>query len=89
MVDGLKKALFLKNTVGEVINLGNPDERTIIDLAKLIKEIVGSSSNIIFEELPEDDPKSRKPDISKAKRLLDWTPRVSLKEGLKKTIDYV
>lgn len=88
MVDGLKRAMFFDDSVKQVINLGNPDERTIKELATMIKELTGSSSEILFEPLPEDDPKKRKPDIAKAKRLLNWEPKVSLKEGLSRTIKY-
>jgi len=87
MVDGLKKAMFSK-TSGEVINLGNPNEMTILDLAKLIKQMTDSKSEIIFEKLPEDDPRKRRPDISKAKKLLNWEPKVDLRTGLEKTIEY-
>jgi nucleoside-diphosphate-sugar epimerase len=88
MVSGIKKVMFTENTKGEVINLGNPNEKTILELAEIIQKITGSSSNVLFEPLPEDDPKIRKPDISKAKRLLDWEPRVGIEEGLTKTIQY-
>lgn len=88
MVDGLYKAMFADNIKGEVINLGNPDERTILELATIVKEMTQSSSGIIFEELPQDDPKARHPDISKAEKLLGWKPEVSLTSGLKKTIAY-
>lgn len=88
MVEGLKKALFSQKTKGQVFNLGNPDERTVLDLAKKIKAMTGSSSEILFEELPQDDPKSRNPDISKAKRILNWEPSVSTEDGLKRTIEY-
>lgn len=88
MVEGLIKIMTIEGLSGEVINLGNDDERKISDIAKLIKNMVGGSSEIVREELPEDDPKIRKPDISKAKKLLSWEPQVSLEEGLKKTIDY-
>ena len=87
MIDGLKKAMFLE-TSGEVINLGNPKEQTILELASLIKEMTNSKSEIVFEELPQDDPKKRRPDISKAKRILNWTPKVDVNAGLKKTIEY-
>jgi nucleoside-diphosphate-sugar epimerase len=89
MVSGIKKAMFMENTKGEVINLGNPNEKTILELAEIIKTITGSSSKVSFEPLPEDDPKIRKPDVSKAKRLLDWEPRVGIEEGLTKTIQYL
>jgi nucleoside-diphosphate-sugar epimerase len=88
MVSGIKKAMFMENTKGEVINLGNPNEKTILELAEIIKTITDSSSKVSFEPLPEDDPKIRKPDVSKAKRLLDWEPRVGIEEGLTKTIQY-
>lgn len=88
MVEGLKKALFSQKTKGQVFNLGNPDERTVLDLAKKIKAMTGSSSEVLFEELPQDDPKSRNPDIGKAKKILNWEPSVSTEEGLKRTIEY-
>lgn len=88
MVSGLKKAMFLKGTSGEVINIGNPNEKTILDLAEIIKEMTKCKSEIIFEDLPQDDPKRRKPDISKAKKILDWEPKVDLRDGLEKTIEY-
>jgi dTDP-glucose 4,6-dehydratase len=68
------------------VNLGNPQERTVLELAKLIKELTNSKSEIIFKELPTDDPKRRLPDISRAKSLLNWTPRKDLVEGLNETI---
>jgi UDP-glucuronate decarboxylase len=70
------------------INLGNPAEFKIIELAQLVLKILGSSSKIKFLPLPEDDPKKRRPDITKAKEILNWQPQVSLEEGLKKTIEY-
>ena len=88
MVAGLYAYMFGNGLAGQVINIGNPDEYTIVDFAKHIKEITGSNSEIVFEELPEDDPKQRQPDISKAKELLGWQPTVTLEEGLAKTIEY-
>lgn len=88
MVKGIKLAMFSENTKGEVINLGNPDERTIISLAELVKKIMNSNSEIVHTEQSHDDPKIRKPDISKAKKLLNWEPKTSLEEGLPKTIEY-
>jgi UDP-glucuronate decarboxylase len=70
------------------INIGNPGEFTILELAEKVIELIGSKSKIIKEPLPEDDPKQRKPDISKAKKFLNWEPSVNLEEGLKKTIEY-
>jgi len=71
-----------------VFNLGNPDEHTILDLAKLIKEITYSDSKLVFEPLPTDDPQRRKPDISKIKATLGWESKISLYEGLQRTIEY-
>jgi dTDP-glucose 4,6-dehydratase len=71
----------------EPVNVGNPDEYTLLELAETIREIAGSSSEIVYEALPEDDPKQRKPDIARAKELLGWSPEVSLREGLQRTID--
>lgn len=91
-ISDMIKAIILTmesdKTKGEVINLGNPDEREILEIATIVKEMTGSSSDIQFEDLPEDDPKRRLPDISKAKNLLGWSPAISLKAGLEKTIEY-
>lgn len=70
------------------VNLGNPSEFTMLELAEQIIELVGSKSNLVFEELPMDDPKQRKPDISLAKKNLNWEPKVELRSGLLKTIEY-
>ncbi len=70
------------------VNLGNPNEMTVLEFAERIGRITGSSSPIVHRALPEDDPKQRKPDISKARRLLGWEPRVPLDEGLRLTVDY-
>ena len=88
MINGLKRTLFLEKAQNEVINLGNPNELTIVELANLIKKMTNSSSSIVFEKLPEDDPKRRRPDITKAKRLMGWKPKVTIAEGLEKTIKY-
>ncbi|MBI3620046.1 GDP-mannose 4,6-dehydratase [Candidatus Roizmanbacteria bacterium] len=91
-VTDLTEALFrlatAKNLKGEVINLGNPNELTIIDLAKMILTLTPSTSVISYHPIGQDDPKRRKPDISKAKQLLQWSPKVSLPDGLRKTIAY-
>jgi nucleoside-diphosphate-sugar epimerase len=68
--------------------LGNPDEFTIMQLAKLVLKLSGSKSKIVFKLLPQDDPKQRQPDISKARKLLGWKPVISLEEGLKRTISW-
>lgn len=88
MVEGLKKLMFLDDLSGEVVNLGNPDEITILEVAELVKKLTGSNSKTTFVPLPKDDPKRRNPDISKAKEMLGWTPKVGLEDGLLKTISY-
>ena len=88
MVKGLIKAMETNNTSNEVFNLGNPDERKILEIAQLIKKMTESSSEIVFKKLPEDDPTRRRPDIEKAKKILNWTPKIDLEQGLKETIDY-
>jgi dTDP-glucose 4,6-dehydratase len=69
------------------VNVGNPDEFTLLELAETIKELTGSSSEIVYEALPVDDPKQRKPDITLARELLGWSPEVTLREGLQRTIE--
>lgn len=85
-IEGIYKLLLSNET--EPVNIGNPVEITILQFAKEVLEITGSKSKIIYKELPEDDPKVRQPDISKAKRVLNWEPKVTRTEGLKKTINY-
>lgn len=90
-VDDMVQALYLmgqKSIKGQVINLGNPEEISVLDIAKLIKKLTGSNSSLVFKPLPEDDPRRRKPDISKAKKLLGWQPNHNLESGLKSTIAY-
>lgn len=88
-VEGLKKLMFEENTKGEIINIGSTDEHTVLEYAQMIKDITNSKSEIILsEELPEDDPQKRQPNIEKAKAILNWQPQVSLEEGLRKTVDY-
>lgn len=88
MVAGLQKLAFTDNITMEVINLGNPNEKTVLEIAELIKEMTGSKSEIVFKPIGEDDPKKRKPDISKAQSLLSWKPQVELHTGLQYTIEY-
>jgi dTDP-glucose 4,6-dehydratase len=71
----------------EPMNIGNPDEFTLLELAETVKELTGSSSEIVYEALPIDDPKQRRPNIALAKELLEWAPQVSLRDGLKRTIE--
>lgn len=88
LVLGIYKAMFEKRTKGEVFNLGNPQEYTILDFAKKTIKLTASKSDIVFKTLPKDDPARRRPDISKAKMILNWEPKLSVDEGLKKTIEY-
>jgi dTDP-glucose 4,6-dehydratase len=69
------------------VNIGNPDEFTLLELAETVREVTGSSSEIIYEALPVDDPRQRRPDIALARELLAWAPEVALREGLQRTID--
>lgn len=86
MIDGIYRLML--SDINEPINIGNPDEITILELAKKIIKLSGSGSKIIFKPLPVDDPKVRQPDITKAKEKLNWQPEVSLEKGLKRTIDW-
>jgi len=88
LIEGIIKFMDTPDRVTGPMNLGNPVEFTIYQLAELIIKITGSKSKIIFKNLPSDDPPQRKPDISKAKKILDWTPSIELEVGLKKTINY-
>jgi len=72
----------------EPVNIGNPHEITILEFAERIRALLGASTPIVFEPLPVDDPKQRCPDISKARRLLQWEPKVTLEEGLKLTLEF-
>lgn len=88
MVGGLIKLMFTDDLGGEIVNLGNPKEVNILEIANLIKKMTNSGSKIAFKPLPRDDPARRKPDISKAKKLLGWNPTTSRVEGLRRTIEY-
>ena len=70
------------------VNLGNPEEKTVLELATIIKELVGSSSEIVKKPLPVDDPRRRLPDTTKAKQLINWAPSKDLVDGLKETIEW-
>ncbi|MHA2473210.1 MAG: GDP-mannose 4,6-dehydratase, partial [Promethearchaeota archaeon] len=85
-IEGILKMVHTDEANGEVINLGNNKEYTILDLANIIKDLTGSNAKIIFKPLPVEDPVRRCPDITKAKRILNWEPTTSLEDGLKKTI---
>ncbi len=86
LVDGILR--LMEAPVNDPVNIGNPQELTIEQIARRIIEMTGSRSRIIYKPLPEDDPKVRQPDITRARTLLGWEPKVSLEEGLAKTIDY-
>jgi UDP-glucuronate decarboxylase len=88
LIDGLIRLMATPKTVTGPINIGNPAEFTILDLAKKVIELTNSRSRIVHLPLPEDDPKQRQPDVSKAKALLDWAPSTSLMDGLVPTISY-
>ena len=88
LVNGMMKMMRSKKGVHGPINLGNPIEFKIIELANIIIELTNSKSKIINKGLPIDDPIRRKPDIKKAKKELSWEPSIDLKDGLKETINY-
>jgi len=89
LVEGMIRLMFYPKTSGEIVNLGSTEEHTVTEYAKLVKKITRSNSEIVYnEKLPEDDPKKRKPDITKAHCLLDWSPKISLEEGIKKMVNY-
>ncbi len=87
-VDDLVRGLHLLAQSGEhlPVNLGNPEERTLLDLAETVLRVTGSQSEIVFEALPVDDPQVRQPDITRARQVLGWEPEVSLEDGLRRTV---
>jgi len=88
LIEGLMRLMFYPGTKGQVVNLGSVDEYSVYEYATIVKELSHSQSEIVnSEELPEDDPIKRRPDTTKAKQLLDWEPKVPLREGLQKLID--
>jgi UDP-glucuronate decarboxylase len=88
LVDGIMKIINLKNAINFPVNLGNPNEISVLNLAKLIINKTKSQSRLIYKELPQDDPTQRNPDINLASKLLSWEPKIDLEQGLEKTIDY-
>lgn len=86
LIDGIYRLLLSNET--DPVNIGNPDEIPMLQLAREVLELTGGKSKIVFKPLPEDDPKIRQPDISRATRILGWQPKVQRTEGLKKTLEY-
>jgi dTDP-glucose 4,6-dehydratase len=79
---------MLRSSATGPVNLGNPVERTVLELAQLVLDLTGSSSSIEFHRLPQDDPTRRRPDITRARQLLGWEPRVAVTDGLRQTIEW-
>ena len=88
LIAAIFKVAFTPGLGGEVFNTGNPGEFTMLEAAKLVTQFTGAKAGIVFKPLPKDDPRQRKPDISKIKKRLGWTPKVKFADGLKKTIDW-
>lgn len=86
LIEGIFRLMMSNESLP--VNIGNPREMTMVQFAEAVKAATGSRSKIVFKPLPQDDPKQRQPDISKAKRLLKWEPKVSLEDGLRQTIEY-
>ena len=86
LVDGIVRLML--STVNDPVNIGNPAEMTIEEIARVIIEMTGSTSAVVYRPLPEDDPKVRRPDITRARTLLGWEPKIDLREGLTSTIEY-
>ncbi|HIE03427.1 MAG TPA: SDR family oxidoreductase [Candidatus Latescibacteria bacterium] len=86
LIEGIE--LLMESDHHEPINLGNPEEMTVLEMAKKVIELTGSSSKIAFRPLPQDDPKVRRPDITKAREILGWEPKVPVEEGLRRTIEW-
>jgi UDP-glucuronate decarboxylase len=88
MIEGLIRLMNTEDDYTSPVNLGNPDELKMLELAGLIRELTGSDSGISYMDLPEDDPMQRQPDISKAIKDLNWKPTTPLREGIGRTIEY-
>jgi nucleoside-diphosphate-sugar epimerase len=86
LIEGIRRLMDVE--FHQPVNLGNPEEYTMLQLAQLTQELVGSKMPLVYQPLPQDDPRQRRPDITRAKELLDWEPRVSVREGLARTIAY-
>lgn len=88
LIRGMERMMSTPDGFTGPVNLGNPEEHTILEFAERILELTGSRSRMVFRPLPADDPKRRNPDITLARQALDWHPRISLREGLQQTIAY-
>src|SRR5262249_11269986 len=88
LIEGLFRLMATDDSITGPVNIGNPTEFTILELARQIIETIGSRSRIVHRPLPEDDPRQRQPSISRAQELLSWAPRTPLKEGLLRTVAY-
>ena len=88
MIEGLYLLATTPKLAGEIINIGNQNEKTILEIADIVKKLIQSRSEIVYKTIGQDDPKRRCPDITKAKKLLNWQPKVGLEQGLKQTIEY-
>ena len=86
LIDGIFRLLV--SDVTEPVNIGNPDEIPVLQLAKEIHRLTSTGSRIVFKELPQDDPRIRQPDITKARELLGWEPKVDRETGLRRTLEY-
>jgi len=86
LVDGIIR--LMQSSENDPVNIGNPQEMTIEDIARMIIKLTGSKSQIVYRPLPEDDPKVRQPDITRARTLLKWEPKIGLEEGLTRTLEY-
>jgi dTDP-glucose 4,6-dehydratase len=86
LIEGIYRLMLISSPMP--VNIGNPHELTVLDFAKEIIRLTGSKSELVYKPLPQDDPKQRRPDITRAKNLLQWEPVVDLEQGLKATIDY-
>jgi UDP-glucuronate decarboxylase len=88
LLDGMMALMNYDGTYPLPVNIGNPGEFSMLELAEKVIQMTGASSKIVYQDLPQDDPKQRQPDITRAKQMLNWSPTISLDEGLVKTIDY-
>jgi dTDP-glucose 4,6-dehydratase len=86
LIDGILR--LAKSDEHDPVNIGNPDEWTVLECAKEVQALVGANSEIVFRPLPQDDPMRRRPDITRAQTLLGWSPKVALREGLKLSMEY-